>query len=91
MSIKEDSLRRDFTFNSIYINLIGEVFDFYSGVEHFKNNYLKFIFDPIVQIQKDYLRAIRYIRFLSLFENTKNFKNTIKSFVISRYTFKQRS
>ena len=67
LTIKEDSLRRDFTFNSIYINLIGEVFDFYSGVEHFKNNYLKFIFDPIVQIQKDYLRAIRYIRFLSLF------------------------
>ena len=82
MSIKEDSLRRDFTFNSIYINLIGEVFDFYSGVEHFKINYLKFIFDPIVQIQKDYLRAIRYIRFLSLFENTKTFPADLEAIML---------
>ena len=58
------------------------MFDFYSGVEHFKNNYLKFIFDPIVQIQKDYLRAIRYIRFLSLFENTKTFPADLESIML---------
>ena len=71
LTLEEDSKRRDFTFNSIYINLLGEVFDLYDGISHFKNSYLKFIFDPIEQIQKDYLRAIRFIRFLSLFENTK--------------------
>ena len=81
-SLKEDSLRRDFTFNSVYINLIGDVYDFYSGVEHFKNNFLKFIFDPIVQIQKDYLRAIRYIRFLSLFENTKTFPADLEAIIL---------
>lgn len=70
-SLQEDSKRRDFTFNSVYINLLGEVFDFYDGVSHFNDSYLKFIFDPIEQIQKDYLRAIRYIRFLSLFKSTK--------------------
>lgn len=68
-SLKEDSKRRDFTINSVYLNLNGEVFDFYSGIEHLKKNLVKFIFDPIDQIQKDYLRAIRYIRFLSLFKN----------------------
>ena len=71
LTLEEDSKRRDFTFNSIYINLLGEAFDLYDGISHFKNSYLKFIFDPIEQIQKDYLRAIRFIRFLSLFENTK--------------------
>ena len=82
LNIKEDSLRRDFTFNCIYINLIGDVYDFYSGVEHFRNNYLKFIFDPIVQIQKDYLRAIRYIRFLSLFEYTKTFPADLEAIML---------
>ena len=71
LTLEEDSKRRDFTFNSIYINLLGEAFDLYDGISHFKNSYLKFIFDPIEQIQKDYLRAIRFMRFLSLFENTK--------------------
>ena len=68
-SLKEDSKRRDFTINSVYLNLKGEQFDFYSGIDHLKKNLVKFIFDPIDQIQKDYLRAIRYIRFLSLFKN----------------------
>jgi len=71
LTLEEDTKRRDFTFNSIYINLLGEAFDLYDGISHFKNSYLKFIFDPIEQIQKDYLRAIRFMRFLSLFENTK--------------------
>ena len=75
LTLEEDSKRRDFTFNSIYINLLGEAFDLYDGISHFKNSYLKFIFDPIEQIQKDYLRAIRFIRFLSLFENTKTSNN----------------
>ena len=67
-TLKEDSERRDFTFNSVYINLDGEVFDFYSGVKDFYENHLRFIFNPINQIQQDYLRALRYIRFLSLFK-----------------------
>ena len=70
-TLEEDSRRRDFTFNSIYINLLGEAFDFYNGINDLKDSYLRFIFDPIDQIQKDYLRAIRYIRFLSLFKYTK--------------------
>ena len=57
-TLKEDSERRDFTFNSVYINLEGEVFDFYSGVKDFYENHLRFIFNPIDQIQQDYLRAL---------------------------------
>ena len=52
------------------------------GIEHYQNSYLKFIFDPIVQIQKDYLRAIRYMRFLSLFENTKTFPADMEAITI---------
>ena len=82
LTLEEDSKRRDFTFNSIYINLLGEVFDLYDGISHFKNSYLKFIFDPIEQIQKDYLRAIRFIRFLSLFKNTKTSDTDLNAIIL---------
>ena len=82
LTLEEDSKRRDFTFNSIYINLLGEAFDLYDGISHFKNSYLKFIFDPIEQIQKDYLRAIRFIRFLSLFENTKTSDTDLNAIIL---------
>ena len=54
----------------------------YDGVSHFKSSYLKFIFDPIEQIQKDYLRLLRYIRFLSLFENTKKNLNDLDAIIL---------
>ena len=82
LTLEEDSKRRDFTFNSIYINLLGEAFDLYDGISHFKNSYLKFIFDPIEQIQKDYLRAIRFMRFLSLFENTKTSDKDLDAIIL---------
>ena len=81
-SIRDDSERRDFTFNSIYINLLGEVIDFYGGIDDLHNYYLRFIFDPIDQIQKDYLRAIRYIRFLSLFKQPKTNSHDIDSLIL---------
>ena len=82
LTLEEDSKRRDFTFNSIYINLLGEAFDLYDGISHFKNSYLKFIFNPIEQIQKDYLRAIRFMRFLSLFENTKTSDTDLDAIIL---------
>jgi tRNA nucleotidyltransferase/poly(A) polymerase len=82
LTLEEDSKRRDFTFNSIYINLLGEAFDLYNGISHFKNSYLKFIFDPIEQIQKDYLRAIRFMRFFSLFENTKTSDTDLDAIIL---------
>ena len=81
-SIRDDSERRDFTFNSVYINLLGEAIDFYGGIDDLHNYYLRFIFDPIDQIQKDYLRAIRYIRFLSLFKQPKTNSHDIDSLIL---------
>jgi len=67
-TIEIDAIRRDLTFNSIYINLLGEISDFYLGEIDLLNSTLRFLGNPIEQIQEDYLRAIRYVRFLSLFE-----------------------
>ena len=81
-TLEEDSERRDFTFNSVYINLEGDIFDFYSGVKDFQEQQRRFIFNPIDQIQQDYLRAIRYIRFLSLFKKTKTKSDDIDAILL---------
>ena len=59
----EDSSRRDFTVNAIYLNIKGEIFDPQLGLSDLKKNKIKFIGDPNKRIQEDYLRIIRFIRF----------------------------
>ena len=60
---KEDSNRRDFTINAIYLDIKGNIFDPQLGVKDLKNNNVKFIGDPQKRIEEDYLRIIRFIRF----------------------------
>ena len=60
---REDAERRDFTFNSIYLNIYGEVFDPFNGRKDLENGRVTFIGDPSKRIKEDYLRILRYIRF----------------------------
>ena len=60
---KQDSERRDFTINAIYLDINGKVFDPQMGTIDLKNNNVKFIGDPQKRIEEDYLRIIRFIRF----------------------------
>ncbi len=60
---KEDSSRRDFTINAIYLDQNGKIFDPMSGVKDLKNNKIKFIGDPNIRIKEDYLRILRFLRF----------------------------
>ena len=60
---KEDSKRRDFTINAIYLSKKGKIFDPQQGVNDLKNNIVKFIGDPQTRIEEDFLRIIRFLRF----------------------------
>ena len=60
---KEDSKRRDFTINAIYLNKKGKIFDPQQGINDLKNNIVKFIGDPQTRIEEDFLRIIRFLRF----------------------------
>ncbi len=60
---KQDSERRDFTINAIYLDINGKVFDPQLGIADLKNHNIKFIGDPQKRIEEDYLRIIRFIRF----------------------------
>ncbi len=64
-----DSERRDFTINSIYLDINGNIFDPQMGVADLKNNKVKFIGDPQKRITEDYLRIIRFIRFKIMYDS----------------------
>ena len=78
---KEDASRRDFTINSIYADIEGNLFDPFDGKRDIENGKVEFIGDAEVRIKEDYLRVLRYIRFfLNYSKNKHNFKiiNIIK-------------
>ena len=60
---KEDSLRRDFTINSIYSDCDGNLFDPHNGKKDIENGEINFIGNPNQRIKEDYLRILRYLRF----------------------------
>tara|TARA_Y100000591_G_scaffold276765_1_gene254085 strand:+ start:48 stop:1310 length:1263 start_codon:yes stop_codon:yes gene_type:complete len=65
---KQDSERRDFTINAIYLDINGKIFDPQMGRADLKNNIVKFIGDPQKRIEEDYLRIIRFIRFKIMYD-----------------------
>ena len=69
---KKDALRRDFTFNAIYSDLEGNLFDPFNGKADLENGIIKFIGDPEQRIKEDYLRILRYIRFYLSYSNFKH-------------------
>jgi poly(A) polymerase len=78
-SWKQDSDRRDFTINAIYMNKRGKIYDPQNGREDLKNNKIKFIGNPTSRIEEDYLRIIRYIRFCIQYNIEHSDPNTINA------------
>ena len=67
---EEDANRRDFTVNALYSDEYGRILDFTGqGFKDLENKTLRFIGNPIKRIKEDYLRLLRYFRFLSSFLN----------------------
>ncbi len=65
---QQDSERRDFTINAIYMDINGKLFDPQMGIVDLKNKNVKFIGDPQQRIEEDYLRIIRFIRFKVMYD-----------------------
>lgn len=66
-SFEVDSCRRDFTINAIYMDKYGDIFDFHNGVQDLNKKIIRFIGDPQKRIEEDYLRILRYFRFVVAF------------------------
>lgn len=94
-SWQEDSIRRDFTFNALYLEPIyGDneitynIYDYHNGLEDLKNNKVRFIGDYKLRIKEDYLRIMRFVRFFLRYGKNQEvtYKNEIsflKEFVES--------
>ena len=66
-SLEEDALRRDFTINAMYLDKSGNLIDPTDGKKDLENRVVRFIGNPDERIKEDYLRILRYFRFLALF------------------------
>ena len=80
---KEDSLRRDFTINSIYSDCDGNLFDPHNGKKDIENGKINFIGNPNQRIQEDYLRILRYLRFFVSYSKWPHDPEIIKNLKIN--------
>ena len=71
-NIEEDAKRRDFTMNAVYMTIDAEIIDPIFGWEDLVNGHVRFIGNPEERIQEDYLRILRYFRFLTIFGHEKS-------------------
>lgn len=62
---KEDAARRDFTLNALYLAPDGTLYDYFGGQEDLRRGIIRFIGRPEERIAEDYLRILRYFRFLA--------------------------
>ncbi len=63
---REDASRRDFTVNALYADpKSGEIFDYFGGLNDLETGKLRFIGDAGQRIAEDFLRILRYFRFLA--------------------------
>jgi len=67
-NILEDAKRRDFTMNALYMTIDGHIFDPILGLEDVINERVQFIGDPDKRVREDFLRVLRYFRFLSIYK-----------------------
>ena len=75
----EDASRRDFSINSIYADIDGNLFDPFEGKKDLENGEVKFIGDAEKRIKEDYLRALRYVRFFLNYSKKNHSINVIKA------------
>ena len=77
-SIFRDSHRRDFTFNALYLDANGNIFDFHNGIRDAIDGRIRFIGDAKTRIYEDFTRIRRYQNFCERFQmNNEEIDKTI--------------
>ena len=85
-----DAARRDFTINAMYIDEDGRLYDYHNGVEDIRQcnraghpPSIRFVGDPSTRIQEDYLRILRYFRFMAQLDS-----NIRPDFIHTHHSYK---
>ena len=63
----KDAKRRDFTMNALYLDRYGKLFDYTGGYHDCLDKKIEFIGSAEQRIKEDYLRILRYFRFMATF------------------------
>jgi tRNA nucleotidyltransferase (CCA-adding enzyme) len=74
---EKDAARRDLTINAMSLSLDGTLYDYFDGQKHLQSGQVKFVGNANARIQEDYLRILRYFRFLAKLPNAKFDRETI--------------
>ena len=64
---RADAARRDFTFNALYADPDGTIYDYFDGRADLLTGRVRFIGDPDQRIAEDRLRVLRFFRFHAWF------------------------
>jgi len=64
---EQDAQRRDFTFNALYADAEGTIYDYFDGRADLVAGRVRFIGDPDRRIAEDHLRVLRFFRFYAWF------------------------
>ncbi|MEP3247040.1 MAG: CCA tRNA nucleotidyltransferase [Sneathiella sp.] len=83
-SWQEDAARRDFTFNALFLEQDGRLYDFFSGLQDLERGIVRFIGEPAERIQEDYLRILRYFRFLARFGQSVQCPSAEEAIVLNK-------
>lgn len=79
-SIEEDTHRRDFTINGMFLDPItNEVVDLVNGKEDIKNRIIRAIGQPMQRFGEDHLRMLRAVRFTAQLPNFQIEKQTAQA------------
>ncbi len=63
----EDASRRDLTFNAMYADRHGTLYDYFGGRQDLRLGRVRFIGEAAARIAEDRLRILRYFRFYALY------------------------
>jgi poly(A) polymerase len=66
-NFKEDAARRDFTYNAMFMDVEGNILDFFGGKDDLFKGITRFVGNPEQRIREDYLRILRLFRFHCLY------------------------
>jgi len=76
----EDARRRDFTLNTLLMDLDGNVFDpLGNGLAAVENKEIKFVGEPAKRIEEDALRVLRYFRFQAIYGDGEYDEEALKA------------
>jgi tRNA nucleotidyltransferase (CCA-adding enzyme) len=74
-----DAARRDLTINAMSMDFDGNIYDYFGGQEDLRYYRVRFVGDADARVKEDYLRILRYFRFMARFGNIDQCLDEVKA------------